>query len=95
MASETFASRLGSDRPEEAIPMDEKPWTETEALLEADGDSRVVDLHVWRVGPRHFAVIAAIDTATPRPPNHYKQLLAGRHDLVHVTVEVTPKASGT
>jgi cation diffusion facilitator family transporter len=56
--------------------------------IEADGEDRVVDLHVWRVGPSHLAVIVSVVTHEPRPPGHYKALLADRPDLAHVTVEV-------
>jgi len=55
--------------------------------LETDGDL-VVDLHVWQVGPGHLAVIAVIVTSRPRPPDHYKLLLAGIDSLSHVNVEV-------
>lgn len=58
------------------------------AALEADADNKVADLHLWRVGPRHLAVIASVVTHTPREPAHYKRLLAGFSDLGHVTIEV-------
>ena len=57
-------------------------------ILESDADNRVVDLHVWRVGPRHLAALVSVVTHEPRGPEHYKQLLADQRDLVHVTVEV-------
>ncbi|MEM8607014.1 MAG: CDF family Co(II)/Ni(II) efflux transporter DmeF [Myxococcota bacterium] len=56
--------------------------------IEAEADNRVCDLHVWRVGPKHFSAIVSIVTHEPRPPEHYKQLLHGFSDLAHVTVEV-------
>ncbi len=56
--------------------------------LEAGGDDRVADLHVWRVGPRHLAAIVSIVTHAPREPEHYRARLAAFPDLVHVTVEV-------
>lgn len=61
---------------------------EIRAAIELDADNRVTDLHVWRVGPRHLAAIVSVVTHEPRQPDHYKQLLAGQHDLVHVTIEV-------
>jgi len=67
------------------------------AVLEAQDDNRVSDLHVWRVGPRHLAAIVSVVTAEPRGAAHYKELLGGFEDLVHVTVEVhacpTPRAA--
>ncbi|MCC6407051.1 MAG: CDF family Co(II)/Ni(II) efflux transporter DmeF [Planctomycetes bacterium] len=56
-------------------------------LESADGD-RIVDLHVWRVGPGHFAAIVSLVTHEPRDPEHYKRQLAGVERLAHVTVEV-------
>lgn len=58
------------------------------AAIEAQGDDRVADLHVWRVGPRHYAAIVSVVTHGDRRPEHYKALLADQCDLVHVTVEV-------
>lgn len=55
--------------------------------IEADGDTRVADLHVWRVGPRHLAAIVSLVAHHPREPQHYKRRLADVPDLVHVTVE--------
>ena len=59
-----------------------------QAAIEADADNRVADLHVWRVGPEHLAVIVSVISSEPKPPQHYRELLRGHHDLVHVTVEV-------
>jgi cation diffusion facilitator family transporter len=64
------------------------------SAIEADGDNRVVDLHVWRVGPEHLAAIVSVVTARPRSPSHYKALLAGHPDLTHLTVEVEPCEAG-
>lgn len=55
--------------------------------LEIDGD-RVADLHVWRLGPGHLAVIAVVVSDRPRPPDHYKARLAGVDGLSHVNIEV-------
>ena len=56
--------------------------------VEISGDARVVDLHLWRVGPRHLAAIVSVVTSDPMPPRHYKTLLDEFEDLAHVTVEV-------
>ena len=56
--------------------------------IEAQRGDRVTDLHVWRVGPGHLAAIVSVVTDALRPPEHYKQLLAGIGRLAHVTVEV-------
>ncbi len=56
--------------------------------MEADGD-RVVDLHLWRVGPGHLAAVVAVATRSPREPGFYKERLGTFKFLSHVTVEVT------
>lgn len=61
--------------------------------LEGDSDNRVADLHIWRLGPSDFAVIASVVSHTPKAPEHYKALLNGFPKLSHVTVEVN-KCSG-
>lgn len=50
--------------------------------------SEVTDLHVWQVGPGHFAAIVSLMAREPREPAHYKALLTHIHELAHVTVEV-------
>lgn len=55
--------------------------------LEIDGD-RVSDLHLWRLGPGHTGLIAAVVSDRPQAPTYYKSRLAGLAGLSHVTVEV-------
>ncbi len=52
------------------------------------GDDRVSDLHLWRLGPGHVGVIAAVVSDRPQPPAAYKERLTGLAGLSHVTVEV-------
>ena len=68
--------------------LDERQRQELQRLIESDNDTRVADLHVWRVGPRHLAAIVSVVSHEAREPEHYKALLARREDLAHVTVEV-------
>ncbi len=56
--------------------------------LESHDDNQVVDLHLWRVGPRGLSAIISLATHHPRPPEHYKKLVAEGFDLTHVTIEV-------
>jgi len=74
------------------LDRDVRPETVSEirAIIEADSDNRVADIHLWRVGPRHLYAILSIVTHFPKPPSHYKELLRGFGDLIHVTVEVNP-----
>ena len=55
--------------------------------LEIDGD-RVSDLHLWRLGPGHAGLIAAVVCDHPQRPAVYKERLAGIDGLSHITVEV-------
>ncbi|MGA9763949.1 MAG: CDF family Co(II)/Ni(II) efflux transporter DmeF [Rhodomicrobium sp.] len=55
--------------------------------LEAGGDA-VSDLHLWRIGPGHYAAMVSILSGDPKPPQAYKDKLAGLPKLSHVTIEV-------
>lgn len=54
----------------------------------SDEGEKVIDLHLWRLGPGHHAVIAVIAAADPKPVATYRARLAGLAGLSHVTVEV-------
>jgi len=56
--------------------------------IESDADNRVVDLHLWRVGPKHLAAVVSVVCHEPREPEHYKALLTRFPDLAHITIEV-------
>ncbi|MGE5566715.1 MAG: cation diffusion facilitator family transporter [Parcubacteria group bacterium] len=55
--------------------------------LAAPGE-RLIDLHVWRLGPGHDAALAVIAAAEPQDPQVYRARLADLPGLSHVTVEV-------
>ena len=59
------------------------------AKLEVGGD-RISDLHLWRVGPGHAALIASIVSDEPQSPESYKARLAELDGLSHITIEVHP-----
>ena len=56
--------------------------------IEADGDSRVTDLHVWAIGPAVHAAIVTVVAGRPLPPEAYKSRLSPELGLAHVSVEV-------
>jgi cation diffusion facilitator family transporter len=56
--------------------------------LQSDADNRVSDLHLWRVGPHHFAAMITLLTHDPKTPEYYKSLLSKYGELCHVTIEV-------
>jgi cation diffusion facilitator family transporter len=66
---------------------------EIRARLEAEGE-RVLDLHLWRLGPGHNAAVAVVSAEAPQPADAYHARLKGLSGLSHVTVEVRgPKAA--
>ena len=66
---------------------------EVRQRLEAPGD-RLLDLHVWRLGPGHHAVLAVIASQAPQAPEAYRERLAGLAGVSHVTVEVRRLSQG-
>ncbi len=59
-----------------------------QTAIDVAGD-KVVDLHVWRLGPGHFSAVAAVATATQaHDTRFYHKLLQAIPGLSHVTVEV-------
>ncbi|MCL6609606.1 MAG: CDF family Co(II)/Ni(II) efflux transporter DmeF [Geminicoccaceae bacterium] len=70
---------------------DERLAARIRERLERDGD-RVADLHLWRLGPGHLALVVSVVTDAPATPDHYKARLREVADLSHVTVEVHPCA---
>ena len=59
------------------------------SALEAVPGTRVVDLHVWVIGPRSSAVIVSIEAEEPREPDAYRALVPAGLGLDHVSVEVS------
>ncbi|WP_323137551.1 CDF family Co(II)/Ni(II) efflux transporter DmeF [Dyella subtropica] len=58
------------------------------AVVETAGD-RLIDLHVWRLGPGHYgAVISVITQESQRGPSFYHAMLRQLKGLSHLTVEV-------
>jgi len=55
--------------------------------LEAGGE-RVVDLHLWRLGPGHHAAVAVVSADAPQPAEAYHARLRGLEGLSHLTIEV-------
>ncbi len=79
---------------DESIAVKQK--TAIKDIIESDADNRIADLHVWRVGPDHFAAIVSVVSHHPKAPDHYKTLLMQSQSLkryrdlklAHITVEV-------
>jgi cation diffusion facilitator family transporter len=60
----------------------------SERLETAASGDRIADLHLWRVGPGHHAVVVSLVADRPEPPAAYKAKVADIAGLSHVTIEV-------
>lgn len=58
------------------------------SAIEIDDDTAVTDLHLWRVGPGHWAAIVALSAAAPRRLPEYRRLLADMPEISHLTIEI-------
>jgi cation diffusion facilitator family transporter len=58
--------------------------------LEADGRFRVVDLHVWSIGPGYRAAIVSVQAAQACDAAEVESLIPDDLGIAHVTVEVRP-----
>jgi cation diffusion facilitator family transporter len=56
--------------------------------IESDGDSKVSDLHVWRITQGQYACIVAVVTGRSYTIDEYKTRLADIGALAHITVEL-------
>lgn len=81
---------LGLMRDTGAVLLDATSTTDLEAeVREAieDGDARIVDLHVWQVGPGKFAAVVSLVAESPLAPTDYAKRAQIHEELVHITVE--------
>ena len=68
--------------------MDHPLTEEVRTALEADGDAKVADLHVWRVGRDSFSAVVCVVADHPLSPAAYRERLREHEELVHVSIEV-------
>jgi cation diffusion facilitator family transporter len=59
-------------------------------LLAATGLAQVSDLHVWRVGPGRYAMMASLRGSGLGTPDELRAKLVDLPQLAHVTIEVNP-----
>lgn len=69
------------------VPIGEDLPDDIRAAVETR-DDRIVDLHVWQLGPGHRGAIVSIRSTAPKPLAFYRKRLERISDLSHVTVEV-------
>jgi len=56
--------------------------------LEGHDGTRVIDLHLWCIGPNIHALIAVLAAPKAIPADHYRERLPADAGIVHVTLEV-------
>jgi len=61
---------------------------EVREAVEGPGDARIVDLHVWRIGPEAHAGIVSVAGAPGLEADAIRARLAPVHELAHLTVEL-------
>ena len=73
------------------ILLDQQSSKETQDSIRKtieNDDNRIVDLHLWAVGPDIYSAIISIVSRSPQQPDYYKSLLANHLTLEHISVEV-------
>jgi cation diffusion facilitator family transporter len=56
--------------------------------LQTEPALRVLDLHVWELGPGRCGCVVALASPEPREASHYRKLILDTVDVSHLTVEV-------
>lgn len=76
------------------INTDQRMANKVKAAIEAEGD-KLLDLHVWRLGPGHLGAVVSVATNEPqRGAEFYHLVLQRFKGLSHITVEVySPQAA--
>lgn len=60
---------------------------EVREVVEGPGDAKIVDLHIWRIGPEAHAGIVSVAGAPGLDAEAIRERLAPVHELAHLTVE--------
>lgn len=58
-------------------------------LLQQDGDTDIVDLHIWSVGQGSWTLVAAVVSHGPTTPEQYRSQLRPIKNLHHPIIEVS------
>ncbi len=56
--------------------------------IESDHDSKICDLHLWKVAQDQYACILSVVTSKNISIDEYKKRLTGVHELIHITIEI-------
>ena len=61
--------------------------------VEADGRFRLVDLHLWSIGPGYRAAIVSVQSSNPCDPLDVERLIPDDLAIAHVSIEVRPSGA--
>ncbi len=78
VTSSVLLDRQGPKRIQEAI----------RTSIEREDGVRVVDLHLWTVGPGIYATIVSVVSRNAQSPEHFKRVIPAELNIVHQTIEV-------
>ena len=70
---------------------DERVTAQVCKCIEGPGDARIVDLHVWRIGPEAHAAIISVVVRHGIDASAIRARLATLQELAHVTAECHPE----
>lgn len=69
--------------------MDHPVVQEIKDAVEADGQTRVTDLHVWRVGKKVYScALTAVTQDAQLTPKTLRERLAVHEEIIHSTIEL-------
>jgi cation diffusion facilitator family transporter len=71
---------------------DQRITAQVRAAIESSG-ARLIDLHLWRLGPGHLGAVVSVLTSEDHDCAFYRARLRQFKALSHVTVEVTKAAA--
>lgn len=60
---------------------------EIREYIESDGDTKICDLHVWKVADNNYACIISLVTEKSYSIEDYRKRLKNIHELAHITIE--------
>jgi len=85
---------VGLLRSTSAILLDRQGPDELQNTLrdqfEREPGTRVVDLHLWAIGPQMYSLAVALVADNPAPPDHYKAMIPEDIGIMHSLIEVHP-----
>jgi cation diffusion facilitator family transporter len=65
-----------------------KHQDQVRAALEGIEGTRVMDLHLWSVGPKQVVCVVSIFSKTPRELAEYKRIVTAAAPVNHLTIEI-------